>query len=526
MRGKFIRRTAFFMILITALPLLFSCSYFLISDGGGTTAISLPLESDTEAAACDAYTGVEDELRGVYIASVYNLNYPKKSGSDAEKLASELDGIISTCESLGINAVFFQVRSGSDAMYASDIFPTSEYLTGAQGAPLPDGFDPLAYLIEEAHRRNIAVHAWINPLRVTRGGSADKPKTDTEALAPTNPARLNPELTVAYAGELYYDPALPEVRALVAAGVSEITKNYDIDGVIFDDYFYPYPEKDADGNQIEFDDGGSYAVYGDGSPRDDWRRENINKLVKACHDAVKAADETCSFGIAPFGIWQNDDGTNGGSATSGFEAYSSLYCDAVEWARGGYIDYLAPQIYWSFSRESAPYDVIADWWNSRLDGTGVKLYISHAAYKYGTDEWSEAGVVDELTAQITYARRLLCYRGSIMYGFAQLESDAYGAAEEVAMCYSDMISYTDALSQGRQLQIVSPEYGITTEANEIIVRGESDPASAVSYSGELISRRRDGSFTLTLTLHPGENYFEFTTAYGKYVYMVTRDGDA
>ena len=381
-----------------------------------------------------------EELRGVYIATVYSNDFPSKAGLDAKSLSEELDEIVERTAALGCNAIYFQVRPACDAFYKSDIFPVSEYLTGTVGGELPDGFDPLAYLIEIAHERGIQVHAWVNPLRVTRG-SVSSPKTDTEALAEGSPARVRPELTVAYAGELYFDVGIPDARRLVADGVLEIVRGYDVDGILFDDYFYPYPKAG-----YEFDDSISFAEYGSdysGGVTDigDWRRENINKMVKLCYETIKRADESCRFGIAPFGIWRNDDGENSGSATSGFESYESLYCDTLAWIRGGYVDYVAPQIYWNFSLDVAPYGVLADWWDAQTAGTGVDLYISHAAYKSGTSEWSFAHAVSEMTEQIDYARMLEAYRGSIMYGFEQIRRDTDGVAAELTECYDGDVLY-------------------------------------------------------------------------------------
>lgn len=219
----------------------------------------------------------------MWIASVLNLNFPSEPGLDAAALAKELDDIIATCEENNLNAIYFQVRPTADALYRSTLFPTSYYLTGEQGKVLSGGFDPLAYLLEQAHARNIRVHAWVNPLRVT-SGSASKPQTDVTALAENHPARLHPDWVIPYAdGKLYFDAGLPEVRQYVIDGVAEIVQNYDVDGVIFDDYFYPYPTtQTVDGKSVTvaFDDDATYAKYSRGiADKGDWRRDNINHIV-------------------------------------------------------------------------------------------------------------------------------------------------------------------------------------------------------------------------------------------------------
>lgn len=520
-------RAIFAALLLFLTAVLSSCTE--VVDNVDTTPVLDPWDGAEKANALDSITDVDVEMRGVFIASVYNIDFPSKKGLSSKELAAELDDIVETAASFGINTIFFQVRPSSDALYDSKIFPISEYLTGGESSSLPDGFDPLDYIIKAAHKAGLRVHAWVNPLRVTRGSEAN-PKTDPEALAPTNPARLNPKLCVAYAdGSLYYDPGLPEVRALIAAGVREIAANYDVDGIIFDDYFYPYPVKDANGNIIDFDDAETYAEYSSGFDNiADWRRNNINLMIKSCYEAIKDESEDCLFGVAPFGIWQNSDGSNGGSATSGFDAYSLIYCDALAWVKGGYVDYIAPQIYWSFDKESAPFDVLADWWNAALDGTSVKLYISLAAYKYGTDEWSGAGEREEITSQINYARKLLTYKGCILYGYSNLKKDIDGVATETKAVFSDLIYYTSPVSTGKQMELYAEPPVISEQAETATVTayGISDPAHTVDYLGENdptgagISRKKDGSFTLTLQLHRGENIIEFRTAYGKYVYAI------
>ena len=211
----------------------------------------------------------------------------------------------------------------------------------------------------------------------------------TIVIRTSSPAAKHPEYTVAYSdGKLYFDVGIPDVRELVALGVREICEGYEVDGIIFDDYFYPYPHLGKD-----FEDSETVETYGGGFESvADFRRESVNSLIKLCYDTVKEVNDDISFGVSPFGIWQNFDGTNGGSLTNGLSAYSEIYCDALAWANGGYVDYLAPQIYWSFENANAPFDTLAEWWSRALDGTGVKLYINYGVYKYDEGEM-KSGVV-------------------------------------------------------------------------------------------------------------------------------------
>ncbi len=358
------------------------------------------------------------EIRGVYIATVSNINYPSSQNLSDSELISELDGIIDTCTSVGFNTVVFQVRPASDAFYDSTVYPSSAYITGSQGQK--PGIDILKELVTRAHEKNIAVIAWVNPLRVTSSG------TDTSLLAANNPARFHPEYCVEYGNAIYLDPAYEGVRETVARGCAEIASNYDVDAILFDDYFYPYP-KDGE----EFDDSASFAQYGGDTARDDWRRKNVNSLVEKCYDAIKAADKYCLFGIAPFGIWSNDNGINGGSNTRGLDAYNEIYCDALAWAKGGYVDFLAPQIYWSFDTAAAPYGHLADWWHSALEETDVALLSSNAAYR--TSEWSDP---NEIAKQIEY-NRTLGFKGALLYGYAAVEDNENNVISCLSSAYSE-----------------------------------------------------------------------------------------
>ncbi len=464
----------------------------------------------------------DSEVRGVYIATAANINFPSKPGLSADELRAELDDIIATALDTNLNAIYFQVRPASDALYKSSVFPASEVLSGTQGVPVMDGgeeFDPLAYLIERAHENNILVHAWVNPLRVTTGSTA-YPETDVNALAENNPARMHPEWVVEYAdGKLYYDAGIPEVRALAADGVREIAENYDVDGIIFDDYFYPYPVYiDGTSELAVFDDSDSYAAYGGGAELGDWRRANVNSLVEACYDAIKEVDPDCQFGVAPFGIWQNDDGTNGGSDTAGLESYSAIYCDPTAWIEGGYVDYIAPQLYWRFTTDVARYDVLVRWWNALVDGSGVDLIISHGVYNY--DTWENASM--ELCQQVEYARSELCYRGSILYGYAALKNDSQGLRSEVRDVFSESIVYTSAESNGSDFAISIPYSGSYIDGAGTFVIGSSDPSEPLWLGDEKLSRTKSGYFSVYLPLDAGENRFVFTHKGVETEYVINR----
>ncbi|MEE0968423.1 MAG: family 10 glycosylhydrolase [Clostridia bacterium] len=485
------------VVFLSLLVLVTSCSgstpYLHLTEVPGT----LPYEEISPSSV--GLLNPDAEVRGVWIATVGNINFPSKKGLSEKALKKELDAIVQNCEELGLNTIFFQVRPAADALYASKLFPASEYVSGVQGKSADGGFDCLEYLIDIAHGKKINVHGWVNPLRVTYG-SAKYPKTDISELSAGHIARKNPDWVIPYAdGKLYFDAGNPSVRAYIAEGVREIVKNYAVDGIVFDDYFYPYPVSGS-----EFDDSNSFSLYGGGN-RDDWRRENINSLVKDCYNAVKGTRRTCLFGISPFGIWQNDDGKNGGSATSGLEAYNSLYCDALAWVKGGYVDYISPQLYWRFDTSAAPYDILSDWWNAVLDGTSVKLLISHGVYKY--DEWEDP--YSELKNQVEYSREALTYRGSVLYGYAVIENDIKGIRSEISELFENEIIYSDTFTNYKKLTFTGPPSGGTTNLSSIQLKGESDPTLPLTFMGKKISRDKNGSFSVALPLTAGENTFTF-----------------
>ncbi|MBQ5390411.1 MAG: family 10 glycosylhydrolase [Clostridia bacterium] len=489
-----------FKLILSAVVFLLILSAFLPLVpvfGGGTTAFAAsPIDKEGEVRPLSPMTGVEQEMRGIWITTVNNINFPSKQKLSADKLAAELDAIVAFSKENGFNTILFQVRPAADALYKSDIFPASKFVSGTAGAA-PDGdFDCLGYLLEKAHAENIEVYAWVNPLRVT-SGNATYPQTDLSALPASSPAAAHPDWVVPYAdGKLYFDAGIPAVRELVASGVREICEKYDVDGIIFDDYFYPYPSGDA-----EFDDAATFAAYGENFEEiADFRRDNINRMVELCYRTVKAVDTDIRFGVSPFGIWQNSDGENGGSATSGLSAYDAIYCDALAWAKGGYVDFIAPQLYWTFTTEAAPYGRLADWWSRALDGTGVMLYINHGVYRYA-DGGMQSG---EICEQVTHARELYAYRGSLYYGYAALVGNAGEILGELDSLFANEILYFDYADGGR-LTVDSYADGDTTSSATALISGKSNPAYPISVNGITPLRGKDGGYSITLALKVGLN---------------------
>lgn len=352
----------------------------------GTLPLSLPLSSPNVE---------EEEMRAVYVATAYNLDFPSRAGLSKKELQKELDAIVSGALSCGMNTIVFQVRPASDALYRSDIFPISRYLAVSENGAM--ALDALGYLIEKAHAAGIKVHAWVNPFRVRSASESDA------VLSSNNPAKKNPALTITVSGAVYYNPALLAVQDLVVDGVREIVDGYDVDGILFDDYFYP--------ENITTEDAREYAAYqkaGGSLSLGDWRRGNINTLIERVYRAVKSERSDCLFGVAPRGVWRNAEDDPSGSNTRGGAAYDMVYCDALAWVKGGYIDYLSPQIYWSFDHKSAPFGTLADWWNEALRGSGVKLCVSLAPYALSGGE---------IESQKAYLKKLSAYGGFALYRY-------------------------------------------------------------------------------------------------------------
>ncbi len=295
------------------------------------------------------------EFRGVWIATVANIDWPSRKGLSIVELRAEMNTMLDRVRDAGMNAVVFQVRPGCDAMYRSNLEPWSEFLSGQSGqlpADAPADYDPLQEWLAASHARSLQLHAWFNPFRA-RHIRAEKPD------APSHISRTRPELVRSYDGYLWLDPGEPDARAHSLSVVMDIVNRYDIDGIHFDDYFYPYPKAGQ-----EFPDQDSFAKNArPGTKRDDWRRDNINTFVRELYTRVKASKPHVLVGISPFGIWR----PNRPPQVRGFDAYASLYADARLWLREGWCDYMSPQLYWKAEAPQQPYARLLDWWIDQND---------------------------------------------------------------------------------------------------------------------------------------------------------------
>lgn len=342
------------------------------------------------------------EMKGAWISTVFNLDWPSTSSSgNADKQKKEFDSLLDKLQATGFNAVFVQVRPSGDSLYPSTLVPWSKVLTGTQGKN--PGYDPLEYMVSAAHARGMQFHAWFNPFRATTDAS-------TTNLAGNHVAKAHPEWIVKADNKLYINPGVPEARQHIIDVVMEVVKGYNIDGVHLDDYFYP--------SGVSFADDEAFKAYNPKgiSSIGDWRRDNINDFISKLGQSIHGVKSNVSFGVSPFGVWRNKKADSTGSdTTAGVSAYDDMYADTRTWIRSGWIDYIAPQVYWSLSFSAARYDKLVDWWVNEVAGTGVKLYIGQATYKVGTDKSAEWQSGDQIINQLKYNEKYDAVAGSIMF---------------------------------------------------------------------------------------------------------------
>ncbi|MFD8828432.1 glycoside hydrolase family 10 protein [Streptomyces sp. NPDC059605] len=384
---------------------------------------------DPLAAPSDGPDGTEDagrgrvarrELRGMWVATVANLDWPSAPGLTAAAQQAELIAYLDEAVDRRLNTVILQVRPTADALWPSPYEPWAQYLTGVQGKD--PGWDPLGTAVREAHRRGLELHAWFNPYRVAN-------HTDPSRLASGHPARVHPDWVLPYGGKLYYNPGIPEVRRFVQDAMLDAVRRYDIDAVHWDDYFYPYPVA----GQV-FDDDATYEKYGAGFPdKAAWRRDNTDRLVKETAERIKQIKKNVQFGVSPFGVWRNAATDPLGSDTkAGVQTYDDLYADTRGWVRKGWIDHICPQIYWNIGFAAADYAKLLPWWAETVRGTGVDLFVGEALYKAG-DPAQPAAWQDpaELSRHVTFAAGYDQARGHVYFSGKSVVNDPIGAMDRV-----------------------------------------------------------------------------------------------
>ena len=347
----------------------FIMAFFMIIIGG--------IGSNTYAASTD--------MQAAWITTVYNSDWPKAINNPQEQ-KQEMLKILDTLKDTGIDTVMFQARTQGDALYKSDINPWSSVLTNTQGKD--PGYDPLQFVLQEAHKRGMKVHVWLNPYRVTTSG------TDINKLSANHQARKNPSWVLKYDGRMYFNPELPQVKKHIVDTVGEIVSNYNVDGIHFDDYFYPskYPLPAGENK--------------DGKVANE-RRNHINDMITQVRTKIKSINPSVEFGVSPSGIWKNKSSDSNGSDTRGNESYYSDYADTRMWVKNNMVDYIVPQIYWQTGHTAADYETLVKWWSDVAKGTNVDLYIGQGIYK---DE-----VATQIDKQLEINTKYPQVKGSVYY---------------------------------------------------------------------------------------------------------------
>ncbi|MFC8078842.1 glycoside hydrolase family 10 protein [Streptomyces sp. NPDC057307] len=401
-------------------------SLAMAGDAVATTGAAAGAEG---AAGSGGRHSARSELRGMWLATVVNRDWPSKPGLPVDQQRAELLKFLDTAVDRKLNAVIFQVRPTADALWPSPFEPWAECLTGVQGKD--PGWDPLGTAVKEAHKRGLELHAWFNPYRVAN-------HTDPSRLIPSHPARKHPDWILPYGGKLYYNPGIPEVRKFVQDAMLDAVRRYDIDAVHWDDYFYPYPVA----GQV-FDDDAQYERYGGGFPdKASWRRDNTDRLVRETAERIKQIKKHVAFGISPFGVWRNIATDPTGSDTkAGVQTYDDLYADTRKWVKEGWIDYITPQVYWNIGFAAADYAKLVPWWSAVVKGTGVDLYIGEALYKAGDPAqpapWQD---VAEVSRHLAFAKKYPEVRGHCYFSALECVNDKNGAfAKAVADHYKSRV---------------------------------------------------------------------------------------
>ena len=355
------------------------------------------------------------EFRGAWVASVANIDWPSKPGLSTVAQKAELLALLDRAAQLKLNAVILQVRPAGDALYASQLEPWSEYLTGQMGRAPEPFYDPLTFAVAEAHQRGLELHAWFNPYRARHA-------TGKSLASATHISKTHPNLVRTYGKQLWLDPGEQAVQEHSVKVILDVVKRYAIDGVHMDDYFYPYQEKDAAGKVVDFPDEPSWQRYRKSSGklnRDDWRRENVNQFIQRLNREIHAAKPWVKFGISPFGIWRPGHP----EPIKGLDSYDQLYADSRKWLASGWVDYLAPQLYWPIDSKAQSFPVLLNWWS------GQNAKQRHLWPGIATSNIGEKYRAEEIASEIRLTRKQSGATGNIHWSIKPLLQNREGIAD-------------------------------------------------------------------------------------------------
>ena len=443
-----------------------------------------PVAGDTTA------PGIRREMRGVWIATVANIDWPTRTGLTAPQQQAELIDLLDRAQAAGLNAVYFHIRPAGDAVYRSSLEPWAALLQGSQGTD--PGYDPLEYAIIQAHQRGLELHAWINPFRAGN-------TRDSANLSALHLFKRRRDLTRVYGTQLWQDPGEPGIHDHVMQVVSDIARRYDIDGIHADDYFYPYQQNDASGRLIDFPDSGSYARSGSTLSRADWRRNNVDRFVERMYREIHLIKPTIKIGISPFGIWR--PGFPAG--VNGLDAFATIYADSRKWLQQGWVDYLAPQLYWSIAATQQSYPALLDWWFSQ-NTLGRHVWPGLATYRVA-DGTVSAFSSTEIPNQITVTRARAAGTGYLLYNANTTLKRFDGAvAASLATLHAD-----GALAPAaRWLDAVAPPGPAVSVAARVV---SMSPGSGEAVRWWVLRSRSSGIWT-TRVLFGDARTFTLTSA--------------
>lgn len=448
------------------------------------------------------------EFRGAWMHTVHQGQYSRQTTEQNKAyLRNQLDSL----QGAGVNAILWQVRPSADALYESKLEPWSRFLSGKAGVAPTPYWDPLQFMIEESHKRGMELHAWLNPYRVTTS-----PK---EVLPKNHIYYQHPERFVMYDNKVYFDPALPENREFIENVVDDIITRYDVDGIHMDDYFYPYPVAGKD-----FPDDKSYAKYGNGMDRGDWRRQNVDQLIEGLHKLISEKKPWIRFGVSPFGIWRNKKSDPRGSDTNGLQNYDALYADVLLWTKNGWVDYMLPQLYWELEHKAASSLILVDWWNNNANGR--HMYIGQDVNKtMQKPDLAPSKEKTQLRHKIELTRKAKNIQGNCWWPGYSITRNIGGVADSLAKDLQSTIAIPPTypwISQEVPAKVKGVKIkngvlswnapaaeGKVTDVNRFVVycSAENNPAQAVADPANIVAITYDSEFTL-----PSKKGYYFVTA--------------
>ncbi|GAB2794953.1 glycoside hydrolase family 10 protein [Rhabdobacter roseus] len=460
------------------------------------------------------------EFRAVWIATVDNIDWPSRKNMTPAQQRQEFAELLNFHKGVGMNAVFVQVRAAGDAFYAKSPEPWSEWLTGEQGRAPEPFYDPLEFMVKEAHRRGLEFHAWLNLNRLVHKSST--------SVSAQNISRTKPNWILSYDGYKLFNFGLPEVRQFITDMTVNVARHYDVDGIHFDDYFYPYA---APGQVLQ--DDATYRQYGQGfANKNDWRRHNINLLIQQIHEALEALNPRLKFGISPFGVWRNHrEDANGSETFGGLASYDHLYADTRKWLMEGWVDYIAPQVYFSSGFKKVPFRNLVDWWaENQFDR---HLYIGQSAYRVGyqdTDKtWQNAA---EIPNQVRYLRAQGA-DGSVFFSSRSLRGNSLGFVDSLrthlyqypalvpTMPWKDNVPplapqnlKATLAPEGLELLWEQPEPAEDgdTARYYVVYRFDSEEKPSARDARRIIGLCHEGERFVDKTMEPGRKYLYYVTA--------------